>query len=91
MAFQSFCQNLWKMKWPLEFRSFKGHFKISSTKMNPIETNFCRNWLKTIKNISGGMNSNVIGFMFELQLVSSLGVTETNFVDFSIGNKTINK
>ena len=33
------------------------------------------------------MNSNVIGFMFELELVSELGVTETNFVDFSMGKQ----
>ena len=37
------------------------------------------------------MNSNVIGLMFELELVSLLGVTENNFVDSYIGNKKINK
>ena len=28
-----FWKALWKMHWPLEVRSFKGHFKIPSTKM----------------------------------------------------------
>ena len=37
------------------------------------------------------MNSNVIGFIFELELVSVLGFTDTDFDDFSIGNKTFNK
>lgn len=33
------------------------------------------------------MESDLIGFIFELELVSGLGVTETNVLGFVIGNK----